>query len=79
MQKRKDQQSTLRLVKQPILVICGAEDSHLPPRRHEFLAELVPYAKLEVIPGSGHLPTLEQPEITNHVLRSWMRQPLVLR
>ncbi|SEW22851.1 Pimeloyl-ACP methyl ester carboxylesterase [Cognatiyoonia koreensis] len=79
MQKRKDQQSTLRNVKQPTLVVCGAEDSLLPPRRHEFLAELVPYAKLEIIPGAGHLPTLEQPELTNHVLRTWMRQPLVLR
>lgn len=79
MQRRKDQQSTLRMVKQPTLVMCGAEDSLLPPRRHEFLAELVPYTKLEIVPGAGHLPTLEQPEITTHVLRTWMRQPLVLR
>jgi pimeloyl-ACP methyl ester carboxylesterase len=79
MQRRKDQQSTLRMVKQPTLVMCGAEDILLPPRRHEFLAELVPYAKLEIVPGAGHLPTLEQPEISNHILRTWMRQPLVLR
>lgn len=79
MQRRKDHQSTLRMVKQPTLVMCGAEDPFLPPRRHEFLAELVPYAKLEVVPGAGHLPTLEQPDITNHVLRAWMKQPLVLR
>lgn len=79
MQRRKDLQGTLRLVKQPTLVMCGAEDSLMPPRRHEFLAELVPYAQLEIVPGAGHLPTLEQPEITNHILRTWMRQPLVLR
>ena len=79
MQRRKDQQSTLRLVKQPTLVMCGAEDTLMPPRRHEFLAELVPYTQLEIVPGAGHLPTLEQPEIANHILRAWMRQPLVLR
>jgi len=79
MQRRKDQQSTLRLVKQPTLVMCGAEDTLMPPRRHEFLAELVPYTKLEIVPGAGHLPTLEQPEISNHILRTWMQQPLVLR
>lgn len=79
MQRRKDQQSTLRTVKQPTLVMCGQEDTFLPPRRHEFLAELVPYTQLEIVPGAGHLPTLEQPEITNHILRNWMRQPLVLR
>lgn len=79
MQRRKDQQGTLRSVKQPTLVMCGAEDSLLPPRRHEFLAELVPYTKLEVVPGAGHLLTLEQPEIANFILRNWMQQPLVLR
>lgn len=79
MQRRKDQQGTLRLVKQPTLVMCGADDTLLPPRRHEFLAELVPYTKLEIVPGAGHLPTLEQPEISNHILRTWMQQPLVLR
>lgn len=79
MQRRKDQQATFRKIKQPALVICGEHDGLNPVRRHEFMAELIPYAKLEIIEGAGQLPSLEQPEILSDVLRTWMRQPLVLR
>lgn len=79
MQRRKDQQVTLRKVAQPTLVLCGDEDSYLPVRRHEFLAEMIPHAKLEVVVGAGHLPTLEQPDVVTDHLRAWMRQPLVLK
>ena len=34
--------------------------------------DLVPNARLEIIDGAGHLPTLEQPERTNKALRQWM-------
>ena len=78
MQRRKDQQSTLRKVSQPTLILCGDEDSHLPIRRHEFLAEMMPQSKLEIVVGAGHLPSLEQPEIVIDQLRAWMRQPMVL-
>jgi pimeloyl-ACP methyl ester carboxylesterase len=79
MQRRRDQSATLRQVRQPALVICGAEDPIYPVRRHEFMAEMIPYSRLEVIEGAGHLPTLEQPEATLNIVRGWMRQPLVLR
>lgn len=79
MQRRKDQQVTLRKIGQPTLIMCGDEDTHLPVKRHEFLAEMIPQAKLEVVVGAGHLPTLEQPEKVIELLRGWMRQPLVLR
>ena len=79
MQRRRDQSATLRQIRQPALVICGAEDPIYPVRRHEFMAEMIPYSRLEVIEGAGHLPTLEQPEATLNILRGWMRQPLVLR
>lgn len=78
-QRRKDQQGTARKVKQPVLVMCGDQDGVTPRKRHEFMAELIPYAKLEVVPNSGHLPMLDQPQATTEILRAWMRQPLVLR
>lgn len=78
-QRRKDQQGTSRKVKQPVLVMCGEEDGVTPRKRHEFMAELIPYAKLEVVEGAGHLPMLDQPQVTTELLRSFMRQPLVLR
>ena len=79
LQRRPDQQGPLRRCKCPALVLCGEHDGLTPVKRHSFMAELIPYAELEVIPGAGHLPTLEQPELTTQALRKWMEQPLVLR
>ncbi len=79
MQRRKDQQDVMRRIKQPTLVMCGDHDGQHTVRRHEFLAELIPYAKLEVIPSAGHVPTLENPDAVNDAMRRWLSQPLVLR
>ena len=48
-------------------------------KRHEFMAELIPYATLEVIEQAGYLPTLEAADTVTDALRRWMKQPLVLR
>jgi len=79
MQRRRDQQATLRRITQPTLVLAGEEDQVVPLKRQEFLAELIPYAKLNVIKGVGHMMMLEDPESTTEALYAWMRQPLVLR
>ena len=79
MQRRKDQQGTLRRCCVPALILCGAHDTLFPVKRHEFMAELIPYAQLRVLEGSGHLPTLEQPDETTAALREWLAQPYVLR
>lgn len=79
MQRRRDQQSTLRRISQPTLVLAGAEDQVVPLKRQEFLAELIPYAKLCVLEGVGHMAMLEDPEGTTEAIYAWMRQPLVLR
>ena len=79
LQRRKDQQATLRKCKVPTLVLCGEHDTLCPVKRHTFMAELSPFAELVVLENSGHLPTLEQPAETTAALRKWMQQPLVLR
>ncbi|WVX47578.1 Putative aminoacrylate hydrolase RutD [Roseobacter fucihabitans] len=79
LQRRRDQQSTLRKCKVPALVLCGRHDALCPVKRHEFMSELIPYATLRVMENSGHLPTLEQPGETTQALRDWMGLPLVLR
>ena len=78
LQRRPDQQAVLRKVKVPALILCGEHDALCPVKRHEFMSELIPYAQLTVVPGAGHLPTLEQPEAVTEALRGWLRQPLVL-
>ncbi len=79
MQRRKDQQLTMRKIRQPTIVICGRHDGQYPVKRHEFLAELIPYAELDVIEQAGYLPTLEAPDVVSDALRRWMKKPLMLR
>ncbi len=73
LQRRKDQQETLRKCKVPTLVLCGEHDQLCPVKRHTFMAELIPHAQLEILPDSGHLPPLEQPAETTAALRTWMK------
>lgn len=79
MQRRRDQQATLRKIRQPTLVLCGAEEIIYSPKRHQFMADLIPYAELNVIDGAGHFPSIEQPEALTEALRAWMQRPNVLR
>ncbi|MCA0870007.1 alpha/beta hydrolase [Seohaeicola saemankumensis] len=76
LQRRRDQQGTLRKLKVSTLVLCGEFDTLTPVKRHEFMAELIPGATLQVIADAGHIPVLEQPEQTTQALRAWLDQRL---
>ncbi|MBB3051686.1 3-oxoadipate enol-lactonase [Prauserella isguenensis] len=60
----------------PTLVIAGADDSATPPEGHgDVIADAVPHARLEVVPGAAHLGNVEQPErftelITTHLAKA---------
>ncbi|MEM7613995.1 MAG: alpha/beta fold hydrolase [Pseudomonadota bacterium] len=69
---RPDQTEVLRKVTVPTLLLCGAEDSLCPPARHELMRDLIPGAKLVVIPEAGHLPVLERPDVTTRALQTWL-------
>ena len=79
LQRRRDQQSTLRKCKVPALIMCGAHDQLTPVKRHSFMAELIPNAQLQIMEHSGHLPPLEQPDAVTQVLRDWLKMPFILR
>lgn len=42
LQRRRDYQPTLRRCKVPTLLMCGAEDGLTPPKRHDYMAGLIP-------------------------------------
>ncbi|WP_417211717.1 alpha/beta fold hydrolase [Antarctobacter sp.] len=69
---RPDQCDTLRAARLPALVLCGRDDALCPVERHEHMASLIPDARLHIVEGAGHLPTLEQPEVTSRALRLWL-------
>ena len=48
----------------PTLVVHGLEDRLVPPARGRELAELIPGARLELIPACGHLLTTDAEEQT---------------
>ncbi|MEM7643734.1 MAG: alpha/beta fold hydrolase [Pseudomonadota bacterium] len=74
LQDRADRQEVLRGVRVPALVLCGREDSLCPVHRHELMADLIPGARLVVLDGAGHLPTLEQPEAVIRAMADWLAE-----
>lgn len=78
LQRRQDQQSTLRRIRVPTLVMCGARDALVPIKRQQFLADMVPGATLSVVDDAGHVPMLDQPEATSAALDAWLGAPLLL-
>lgn len=74
LQRRPDQQSTLRRLSCPSLVLCGAEDQITPVGVHELMSGLLRDAHLRVISGAGHLPTLEQPESVTAAIATFLQE-----
>lgn len=69
---RRDQTEILKSYPGPTLVLCGAEDNLCPVERHEHMAELVPNASLSIVPGAGHISTLETPDAVNVAIKHWL-------
>jgi pimeloyl-ACP methyl ester carboxylesterase len=69
---RPDQCDTLKQIQVPTLIACGEHDSLCPLEKHQLMHELVVGSRLCVIPKAGHLPTLEQPELTNLEINEWL-------
>lgn len=54
----------------PVLVICGSADPRWDPASARQY-DAVPDARVEMLPGVGHLPILEAPEATSQLLLSF--------
>lgn len=57
-----DRRAALRGLAPPALVLHGDRDRIAPPGAARYLAENLPRARLEMIPGAGHAPFLSHPE-----------------
>ena len=57
----------------PTLLVHGAVDRRAPLTVAEELHARIPGSKLVVVPGSGHMVTLEAPERVNDEVRSFLR------
>lgn len=72
MQRRPDQQKTLRKANVPTLILVVQADTIVPRRRAEFLAGIMPHGCVEVIAEAGHMPQLEQPEAVTKALETFL-------
>jgi len=72
LQSRDDQQSTLKDLDIPVLIMCGSEDKLCSLEKHELMHNIINDSKLEVVMDAGHMPTLEQPQKTTEVIKSWL-------
>ncbi len=57
-----DLRSAVPRIKQPTLVLGGAEDIATPPELGRELAGLIPDARFSLIAHAAHLPCIEQPQ-----------------
>ena len=71
---RQDNRKILASISCPTLVVCGEEDVLTPPEIHREMAENIPNARLELIPGCGHLTPLEAPERLNDLMLEWLEK-----
>jgi 3-oxoadipate enol-lactonase len=69
---RADSRETLPTIAVPTLVLVGAEDLLTPPSEAATMAAAIPRARLDVIPGAGHLANLESPDAVNAALRAFL-------
>ncbi len=69
---RADSRPLLPTITCPLLVACGEADALTTPEHAREIAALVPQARLEIVPGAGHMLTLEQPERVNALLGQWL-------
>lgn len=69
---RKSMEDEVSAIKTPTLVAVGAEDVATPVAKSERLVELIPGARLEVIPKAGHSSTLENPEAVTALISEFL-------
>ncbi len=62
----------LHKIRQPTLVMAGAEDPLVPPVNARIIAMLVPHNRLFIVPGGGHLFMLHSLEKVAPVVREFL-------
>ncbi|HVU41072.1 MAG TPA: alpha/beta fold hydrolase [Xanthobacteraceae bacterium] len=70
---RPDSRPGLEAIDCPTLVLVGDDDRLTPPELSHEMAKAIPGAQLVVVPDSGHLSTMEQPQAVNVALVEWLK------
>jgi 2-succinyl-6-hydroxy-2,4-cyclohexadiene-1-carboxylate synthase len=55
----------------PVLLMAGEHDQRYATAAHR-MAERIPEARVRIVPGAGHAPQLEQPELVAQFLDEYL-------
>ena len=69
---RIDSRPRLGEIRVPTLLIWGEKDGITSRAHHDEILEAIPGARLEVVAGAGHLPTVEAPEVVVSLLTDFI-------
>lgn len=69
---RVDSRPTLPTITVPTLVLVGSEDQLTPPELAREMSVAIRNAELVIVPGTGHLSPLEQPDGVTAALAAWL-------
>ncbi|MDR7600777.1 MAG: alpha/beta hydrolase [Armatimonadota bacterium] len=72
MMDRPDSRQLLKQLSVPALVVAGEQDAVVPVESARAMAEALPRARLVVVAGAGHVPSVEAPEATASALREFL-------
>jgi pimeloyl-ACP methyl ester carboxylesterase len=70
---RIDSRPFLPKISCPTLVACGQADGLTPPEHAQEMADAIAGARLAIVPGAGHMLTMEQPSFVKSLLLGWLR------
>jgi pimeloyl-ACP methyl ester carboxylesterase len=70
--RRRRYWAMMRSVRQPVLLLSGAKDRLVSIRAAREAAARNPRWRFEVLPDSGHVPQLEEPERTAGLILDWL-------
>jgi 3-oxoadipate enol-lactonase/4-carboxymuconolactone decarboxylase len=57
----------------PTLILCGAQDAATPPEVVQELSGSLANASFAILPGAGHTPPIEQPQIMADEINAFLR------
>ncbi|PUE36784.1 alpha/beta fold hydrolase [Limnohabitans sp. Hippo4] len=69
---RQGHRSVLEQLRIPVQILCGENDRVTPPARSQELAQWIPGARLQLVPGAGHMLPMEQPQAVLKALLALM-------
>lgn len=65
-------EAQLKGITTPFLILDGEEEEAIDLNQTKLMALLIPGAKLELMPGTGHFAMFEQPELFNRIVLDYL-------